>query len=333
MGRIIGFGIFMLVFAMDGLKAATNSPDSLTTCCEAFQYETDDSAELNTICICLRNKVPVGYGAMLNMAVCDDQLCANVILKMRWDLAGNYVGFDTVVGKPLTKFDHKRFTDGDYKKLNEILGDRNSVLRVLAKADLVDKDVKLKSATVDAVSGATPATIKNAVVDGAVYSSYALWHLANGSIGDSIRAFTRRIYSEKIAFQLLSSDNFETQLFALKQFSPHDYVKYFERLTSVMLKSKPIVRAYIVNKAPLPFPDRENNLKFVSVIANLDGYSKSVFIDRIITEREMAMAFSTLVFSHLQMFDERQQNKFMTGIQKLGIQDLKKQIKDYLGNN
>lgn len=329
--RTFCYSIFLMFCLLPFLFAATNQPDGQVTCRKAFVYKTDEFAVANSINVCLKNNVPVGYEAKLNMAVCDDKLCANVYLKMNWDLAGNFAGFDTLPGKPLTKFDHKRFTDADYQKLDQILKDRNSMLRVLSKNELVDKSVVVKSATVDAVTGATPATVKKSVVDGAVYSTYALWHVANGSVRDSIRAFTLRNYSGEIVFSLIDSGNFETQIFALKQFSENDFLQQIDRLLIVMPKSSPVVSAYIISKLPLANLNRKQQEELVSVVSGLDGYTKSIFIDRIIAERELAVAFFPLVSERFQLFDERLQNKFMRGIQKLEIQEFKEQIKFYLG--
>jgi len=161
----ISLGIIILSFSVHSFLATANSPDSINTCRKAFMFKPDEFAVANSIKICSNAvQVPFGYETDLNTAVCDDKLCANVLLKLYWDLAGNFVRFDTITGKPLTKFDHKRFADGDYKKLDQILKDRNSMLRVLEKSDLVDKSIKIKATTVDAVSGATPAMVKKAVM-------------------------------------------------------------------------------------------------------------------------------------------------------------------------
>lgn len=329
--RTFSYSIFLMFCSLPFLLAATSQPDAQVICRKAFVFKTDEFAVASPINICLKNNVPVGYQATLNMAVCDDKLCANVYLKMTWDLAGNFAGFDTLQGKPLTKFDHKRFTDADYRKLDQILKDRNSMLRVLSKNELVDKSVVVKSATVDAVTGATPATVKKAVVDGAVYSSYALWHMANGAVRDSIRAFTLRNYSGEVVFNLIDSENFETQIFALKRLSVNDFLQQFDRLLIAMPKSSPVVSAYIITKLLSCKLSHDQQLKLVKAISGLDGYSKSIFIDRIIAEKELAVAFFPLVSANFQLFDERLQNKFMQGIQKLEIQEFKEQIKLYLG--
>lgn len=332
--HIFSLGLIILSFSVHSFRATANSPDSLNTCRKAFMFKPDEFAIANSIKICSNAaQVPFGYETDLNKTVCDDKLCANVLLKIYWDLAGNYVRFDTIAGKPLTKFDHKRFSDADYKKLDQILKDRNSMLRVLEKSDLVDKSIKLKATSVDAVSGATLATIKNAVVEGAAYSSHTLWHFVNGQIKDSIRAFTLRNYSEKMASQMLGSDNFETQLFALKQIPQEQYESRFEMLFQIIRKSSPLIRAYIINRAPLPFHDQEKNRKLALLFPDLDGYSKSVFFDRITAAKSVAVIFIPLMLPQFQLLDQRQQDKLITQVQKFEISGLEELIKNYAGRN
>jgi hypothetical protein len=330
----ITLGIIILSFSVHSFWATANSPDTINICRKAFMFKPDEFAVANSIRICSNAaQVPFGYETDLNTAVCDDKLCANVLLKLYWDLAGNFVRFDTITGKPLTKFDHKRFADGDYKKLDQILKDRNSMLRVLEKSDLVDKSIKMKATSVDAVSGATPATIKKAVVEGAVYSSHTLWHFVNGQIKDSIRAFTLRNYSDQIAIQMLNSENYETQLFALKQIPQEQYESQFEILFQVIRKGSPLIRSYLINRAPLPFHDQEKNRKLALLYPDFDGYCKSVFIDRITSEKLVAEVFIPLMIPQFQLLDDRQQDKLVTQVQKFEISGLEELLKNYAGRN
>jgi hypothetical protein len=305
--HIFKWCILTLIFSAQLSHASPFLQDSLTACRTAFILKNQENDLENQIKICSNaGQIPVGYQAELDMAVCEDKLCANVILRIYWDLAGNYVRFDTIPGKPLTKFDHKRFTDDDYKKLDYILKDRNSMLRMLDKEDLVDKSIQIKATTVDAVTGATPATIKNAVVEGAVYSSYTLWHIVNGEVKDSILAYTLRIYSPQIAGQMLNSNNFETQLFALKQFKSVDYQVYFTELCQVINRSIPLIKGYVIGKLPLPYENQEQNIKLCSLFPNLDSYSKSVFINRIVSDEKLAKVFLPLMAVHIKILESKQ---------------------------
>jgi len=261
-----------------------------------FEFKSFDYGQKTVTSFCLSEQQQfLRYEANLNMPVCDDNLCANLIVKVYWDLAGNYSGFDTLAGKSLTKFDHRPFTAADYQKLDEILSDKNSILRVLAKDELTDKSVKLKSSTVDAVTGATPASVKEQVVEGAVYSVFTLWHFINGQIKDSIQHFTKSIFSDKLAKQMLLSSNYETQLFALRLVADSFYESNLSLIFDSMRKSSPLVRAFILNKIPLPFSNPENNKAFASFYVELDSYSKSIFRQRMATSKAIADIFIPLV--------------------------------------
>jgi hypothetical protein len=298
------------------------------SCYIAFKFKTDEYVEPNSIKICTNtSQIPFGYQASIDMPVCDDTLCANVVLMFYWDLAGNYRRFDTIPGKPLTKFDHKKFMSSDYLKLDQILKNRNSILRNLKKEELVDKTVKIKAVTVDAVTGATQQTIKKSVVDGAVYSSFTLWHFVNGSIKDSMAAFTEGIYSELIARQMLLSDNYETQLFALRKWSNTDYELHSDLLFQVIRQGVPLIRAYTINKAPLPFSSIEKNRQFVSLFPVIDDYSKSIFLNRITSEENPAKVLLPLLNKEMIDFNEKQLEQIAAAFQKFEIPDFKEKKK------
>lgn len=310
--------IIMFIFLIFS-QITAYSGNGKTDCRQAFLYKFHGNADTDTIKICsdsLAHKT--FYEANLNMAVCDDKLCAILVLKMYWDLAGNYAKFDTLPGKPLTKFDHKRFSDADYQKLDMILADGNSMLRVLEKEDLVDKSIQVKATTVDAVTGATPGTVRNAVVEGAVYSSFSLWHYVNDSIKDLIRDHTKSIYSSEIASQMLNARNYETQLYALKQFSSKDYITHFEDLCDVMHKSIPMIKAYIINKLPLPFEAKEQNKKLVSVFPDLDTYSKSVMLNRITKDPKLLKIYLPPILK-IKSLTDRQREQLLFARKKYKI--------------
>ncbi len=59
--------------------------DSLKTFRKAFSYISGDFGANETINICLYRNIPIGYESTLNMPVCDDKLCANVVLSLNID--------------------------------------------------------------------------------------------------------------------------------------------------------------------------------------------------------------------------------------------------------
>jgi hypothetical protein len=309
----------ILIFSVAFVPLVTFSQEHAETCRSAFNY-ADEFAVENTIEICMNSShIPYQYKAEIDMPVCTDTLCANVVIILYWDLAGNYMGFDTIPGKPLTKFDHLEFDAADYLKLDQILKNKNSSLRILNKEDLVDRSVKVKSNVVDAVTGATPKTIKNSVVEGAVYSSFTLWHFVNGAIKNRLASFTQNIYSEQIVRQLLKSENYETQLFALRKLSEKDFENHSDLLFEVIRESAPLIKSYVMVKAPLPFSHIEKNKQFVALYPELDDYSKSIFMNRITTERNIASAFLPLMSTLLADIDKKQLELLTSTYQKFEI--------------
>ena len=310
-----------LIFSSFLIPLTTFSQNNTDSCRFAFNYFFDENTFENAINICFDTEnIPFRYEAEVNLPVCDDTLCANAVLEIYWDLAGNYTGFDTIKGFPLTKFDHIKFTTEDYTKMDQILKNKNSMLRILDKEELVDKSVKIKSKTVDAVTGATPQTIKKSVVDGAVYSSYTIWHFVNGPIKNSMANYTQRIYSGSVSRRLLLSDNYETQLFALKKWSDNDYNIQSDLLFQIIRKSVPLIKANAILKTPLPFDSAEKNKKFVSLFPELDDYSKSIFMNRVMTEKNVAEVFLPLIISDIKDFNKKQVEQIAAACQKFEIE-------------
>ncbi len=286
----------------------------------AFVYRLSDYGQKTETNIFINQQQNfTNYEASINLPVCDDNLCANLIVKVFWDLAGNYIRFDTIAGKPLTKFDHRPFTSADYQKLDEILQNKSSILRVLEKEELTDKNVKLKSTTVDAVTGATPASVKEQVVEGAVYSVFTLWHFVNGTLKDSLKNHTVSILSDKLIEQMLRSENFETQLFVLKQLPQNYFEKNTELLFQTLSKSNSLIQSYIINKIPLPYSNMDNNKAFATLYSYLDGYSKSIFINRILNTKSNAEVFIPIMTKMYLDNDENLSSKMQQAAVKFDI--------------
>ncbi|MCK5368518.1 MAG: hypothetical protein KAQ62_08190, partial [Cyclobacteriaceae bacterium] len=205
-----------------------------------FDFPMEDTAFVSSVELSYgSDSIPVQYSSIIATMVCDDGLCQTLELKMCWNLIGNYMGFDTIPGLPLTKFDHLPFIPEDYKKMHEILANKNSVLERKTLDELFDKDSIRKSNTVDAVTGATAAVVKNAIVEGALYSSYALWHIANGDIKSKIRKRTSEIYTPELGDRMLHSNDYQEQLFVLKLITDKDFGAYFDSVMDALVTSNP----------------------------------------------------------------------------------------------
>lgn len=137
----------------------------------------------------------------LHTPVCLSGECKAIDVGIYWDCTGSFAGLE-VYDAHLTRTDHSVFTAADYDKLVSVLKDDWSILREYAYADLIHEPQE----GVDAVTGATKKEISEETVDGAVYTTYTLWHLANLGEKDQLKTLTSRILQGDPAFfQLLAT--------------------------------------------------------------------------------------------------------------------------------
>jgi hypothetical protein len=125
------------------------------------------------------NGVPLWFARDIRKVVCLDETCRMVQLRLYWDGAANYYKFDIPEDFPLSKTDHTVFSADDYKKLDMILTDANSILANLKKEELVEREI-ISYDGIDAVSAATRPAYQNLLVSNAAYTCYTLWHTVYG---------------------------------------------------------------------------------------------------------------------------------------------------------
>jgi hypothetical protein len=236
-----------------------------------------DSVFLNPVFLTNTKDDQYVYESILKTPVCNDTLCQIVRIKIFWDLIGDYARFDTLAGYPLTKNDHLLFSSEDYYKLQATLKDFNSILGRKSENELLDNNRNRYSKKLDAVTGATDLQIKNAVVDGALYSTYTLWHLVNGDIKYELANWTIKNYNSKMEEQLMLSGNTRRMIFALKQLDEQDYVDRFQEIIQIMKKAYPMVNFYIAkNLPPEVFYSKENIASLKLIWQLLDPNTKSI---------------------------------------------------------
>jgi hypothetical protein len=147
--------------------------------------------------------------------VCYTNECKPVHINFYWDLLGNYTHYDLPKNKVLTKVDHDEFKEEDYEKLQDILAQPNSIFADLKMEDLIVKGTESLTDSVDTKAGATLKTIKNQVIDGAVYTCYTLWHIAYGKVVPEMQKIIESYADEALLHQFLTSTNHNYQYWAM----------------------------------------------------------------------------------------------------------------------
>ena len=128
--------------------------------------------------------------------VCLDKQCKPVNIILYWDASGTFLGFYSPKDERLTKVDHVAFSDYDYFVFYTILNNPFSILGKLSYEDLTGGSNSVQE--VDANSGATTIVDKNAVVQGAAYTCYTLWHIVNDTLlTNAIRRFSIEKINER----------------------------------------------------------------------------------------------------------------------------------------
>ena len=170
----------------------------------AFQYLTSDKVLLDIYEHYDSEGLLEGYTSHIVTPVCEDKLCLEAEVKMYWDLLGNFIKFIPIAENPLTKLDHIPFDSADYQKLHKILSDKSPSFIHLRRNELINNDGDGIEG-VDGISSATVAGVKRDMVDGAIFTCYTLWYIANGGINFNIQEHTRNKINNELIIKMVFS--------------------------------------------------------------------------------------------------------------------------------
>ena len=269
--------VFLFLMGLSG-RVFYHIPRQQAGCCKkVMDLPGKDSIFMNEVNFCRDETGKYFYFSNINTPVCNDTRCQIITLNVYWDLGGHYIRFDTLLGNPLTKFDHEPFTQRDYEKLQMTLSNENSILGEKAIDELLDTDRRRYSEKIDAVTGATSREIQSAVVEGALYSTYTLWQLVNNRINSRMREYTFRVYDQDIEDQLLNAENPETILFGLSHLEDTYFTEHFNKILEIMRSNRPLLNFYIAKRIPPSIYDDINNRNsLLELWKTLDRNTRSV---------------------------------------------------------
>ncbi len=166
------------------------------------------------------------YYADVESVACEDEGCKVVIVRLFWDALGNYSRYELPSGGGLTKRGHKPFTSEDHEKLQAILSDPHSPLKWITKDQItLPKVVEADEAGLDAISAPTALSHTDAVVPGAAYTCYTLWHATYGKVNSLILEMTVAASDQRHLMQYLTCNNEAYVAFALEQLNERQIVQ------------------------------------------------------------------------------------------------------------
>ncbi len=275
--------IFLFAISLAVLSMSIRAQDSaLSNSGKAFSLMFRDTIPMEVELVFDTYGLPDFYHCHVHTPVCSDGLCRSLILDVYWDLLGNFTRFEVPDYPPLTKWDHLEFSAEDYNKLGEILRDKNSVLGSVRDVNtLFDPTTKKVSEKVDAVTGATSETIKNAVVPGAVYSSYTLWQVVNGEIPSRIQQYTLSYRGHDLINKYLLSENYHYHYEALDYLVSTGYEGHLPELVRMLNNCDPFVIRMAVRWFPPAWLDDDQfQLAVIALIDQFDYRAQEIWLDR-----------------------------------------------------
>jgi hypothetical protein len=271
------------------------------------EYDEEGLMEPLVIDLVQVDGLPAFYSSRIRTTVCDDEVCEIMHIRLFWDLTGEYAGYDTLDGHPLTKFDHEPFISEDYAKLHELLSNDGSILKFKTKEELIDKAKVKASDVVDGTTGATAVEIREEVVEGALYTSYTIWHIAyKGAIKNMLNHQTAEVYDEGLKERFLSSDRSAYQLFALDRFTEQDFKERKDFLLRSLKDGIPLLRKMILNDLPDPvWREEEIQSEICSMFDLLDVNSKTLLLGKI-KNTDMLHSSSLLLSREVRKMNKNQ---------------------------
>ena len=163
-----------------------------------------------------RKGIPLYYAHEISKEVCTDRKCRPLYATIYWNITGRYLGFSLPETEYLSKYNHSPFVEQDYELLNALLADPHLPLAKVSFQDLM-QPVDVNSNEIDAVSGATSKVVSSYVVEGAAYSTYALWNIVYGRMQTKVAWITEQEMEPGLLANILESPSSEDRIWAMER--------------------------------------------------------------------------------------------------------------------
>ena len=240
---------------------------------------------------------PVGYCLSFETHVCNDNQCLPVNVTMSWDALGYYTRLTYPPGRPLTKKEHIPFTAADYAKLDRILKDRSSILKTWT-LDFLDKplepvDVVPGVIGVDAMTAPTPTTVKDSVIEDAAYTSWALWHWANGEIVPKLRQITEQRCTPAFLKHLLASEDRRHADYALAYIIEHHPTdpQFVKAVVHILENGEREQIAQTLTFLEQAIPDKQTRYdQLISSCARMHAADSPIVLQKLASDPELSPA-------------------------------------------
>lgn len=184
----------LIVVLLSGFTMNKEQADQLSEC-----TVESDSLKLEFFQVKNSQGVPLFYYQDINQYPCDDSVCSRMVLRIYWDMWGNFLKVAMEDGQQLTKIGHEPFSDKDYERLHKLLNNPACNIQYYKLDELTEKESEKAYYSVDAVSSATIQNVTYDSVKGAVKTCYTLWKIVHGEVPRLIKAKTAKALGNQSA--------------------------------------------------------------------------------------------------------------------------------------
>lgn len=261
------------------------------------------------------NQVPIMYSRKIQTEVCIDGKCRIVHINLFWNITGRYLGFNLPNGEFLSKTEHDPFNTDEYDRLHILLADPRSALANFSIQELVPA-IDSSETKVDAVSSATIAAVLDYIVEGAVYTTYTLWHIVYGPTKREIEKLTSEKLTSEIALELLNSNKLEDQVWVLNHISTKKEIslELLQKLISIISGNDVYLAERSLNALKPELLNKDIQQQLASIFKDVGFLQKRLIIQKlkeipnfdnktaIIFSEELNNMNGTLTKSTLELF-------------------------------
>jgi len=247
------------------------------------------------------NNCPVKYSRKITVDVCVDSECRMVNINLFWNVTGRYLGFELPAGEFLSKTEHDPFNKVEYDRLHSLLADPLSALANYSLNELVP-ETDSSRLYIDAVSSATISAVLDYIVEGAVYTTYTLWHIVYGSTKREIEKLTTTKLNSELVLKILESNNNDDKIWVLNHIS--NSVKITPELQNKLMEIISGSDIYLAERSLNALkPDALTDsvqFELINIFNNTEFLLKRLIIGKLKQAPELSDEVATIISSQIK---------------------------------
>ena len=124
--------------------------------------------------------------------------------------------------------------------------------------------------------------VKEAAIEGAVYSCYTLWHIANGPVTDSLQEHTINSLNRDLVRKLINQEDPHLYYFLIQHIPEADFALYLPEVLEAIKKGEGYFAKNAIEKLPAELLcEIESQEFFTAHYQNLDYFAQVALLEKL----------------------------------------------------